>query len=146
MTAIDSKLVDDNEVGNASHGVVTPLGSSLGSKGSKETGEDHDHISDNGNENVGTAQATKEAKIQKQEWGGNTPVDVSSPVDFTLNDIVSVREVLLGMLDLGLVDGDTITDSHGEVRDHGEGGDEGSQDVEQAFLLDRVSSGIVPGC
>ncbi len=138
-TAIDSKLINNDEVGNASHGVITPLGSSLGSKGSKETGKDHDDIGDNGNEDVGTAQAAKEAKVQKQERGGNTPVDVSSPVDFTLNDIVSVGEVLLGVLDLGLVDGDTITHSHGEVRDHGKGGDEGSQDVEQAFLLDCVS-------
>ena len=47
--------------------------------------------------------------------------------------------MLLGVLDRNLVVANTIVNSHGEIRDGGEGGDEGSQDVEQAFLLGRVS-------
>ena len=41
----------------------------------------------------------------------------------------------MGLLLNDLVVGDSITSSHGEVRQEGEGGDEGSQDVEHAFLL-----------
>ena len=39
-------------------------------------------------------------------------------------------------LDEGSGEGNTITVGHGIVRDCGESGDEGSQDVEEAFLLD----------
>ena len=43
--------------------------------------------------------------------------------------------MLLGVLDLDLVVADAVSDRHGEVRNGGKGGDEGSQDVEHAFLL-----------
>ena len=48
--------------------------------------------------------------------------------------------MLLGMLDGDLVLANAIVDGHGKVGDGSEGGDEGSQDVEQAFLL-RKSQG-----
>ena len=38
--------------------------------------------------------------------------------------------MLLGVRDLDAVVADAITDSHGEVGEGSEGGDEGSQDVE----------------
>ena len=130
VTAVDGELVNNYEVGDAGHCVVSPLWSFLLVESSEETGKDHDDVSDNGNEDVSTAQAAEEAKIQEQKWGGHTPVDVTGPVDLTLNDIVGVGEMLLGVLDLDLIDGDTITNSHGEVRDHGKGGDESRQDME----------------
>lgn len=136
MTAIDSELIDNNEVGSAGHGVVAPFGSFLGSESCKETSKNHDDISNDGDEDVGAAQAAEKAKIQKQEWGGDTPVDVTGPIDFTVDNVVGVWEVLLGVLDLNLIHGDTITDGHGVVGDHGKGGDESRQNVEHAFLLD----------
>ena len=48
--------------------------------------------------------------------------------------------MLLGMLDGDLVLANAIVNGHGKVGDGSEGGDEGSQDVEQAFLL-RKSQG-----
>lgn len=43
-----------------------------------------------------------------------------------------------------MVVGDAISGSHGEVGDGSEGGDEGSQDVEQAFLLWQISTDAAP--
>ena len=49
--------------------------------------------------------------------------------------------MLLALLDRDLVVGDAIVNSHCEVGNHSEGGNEGSQDVEHAFLLGAVSTG-----
>ena len=45
--------------------------------------------------------------------------------------------MLLGVLDGDLVLANTIVNGHGKVGKGSEGGDEGSQDVEHAFLLRR---------
>jgi len=134
-TTVESKLIDDNQVGNAGHGVPAPLGSLLHGKGSKETGQDHDNISDNRDENVGTTKTSQKAKIEEQKWGGDAPVDITSPVDFTVDRLESVGKMFLGLLDGDLIVADAIIDCHGEVRDGSKGGDESSQNVEQAFLL-----------
>lgn len=136
---VEGKLVDNDQVRNASHGVPCPFWALLNSEGSKETGQDHDDISDNGNENIGTAQSSEQAKVQEQEWGGDAPIDVAGPVDLAVDGLEGVGEVLLGVLDGDLILANTIVNGHGEVGDGSEGGDKGSQDVEQAFLLRRVS-------
>ena len=64
-TAVEAELVDNNQVGDASHCVPTPFGALLDSKSSEKTGQDHDHISNNGNEDVGTAQSSEQAKVQE---------------------------------------------------------------------------------
>jgi len=64
-TTVNGELVDDNQVGNASNGIVSPFGALVVAKSSKETGQDHDDISNDGNEDVGAAQASEEGKVQK---------------------------------------------------------------------------------
>ena len=64
-TAVNGELVDNDEVGGASHGVVSPLSSLIGAEGSEEAGKDHDEIGHDGDENAGAIQARKEGKIQK---------------------------------------------------------------------------------
>ena len=136
---MDSKLVNDNKVGKAGHCVVSPLGTLIASECSEKAGEDHDKISDDGHENVGTAEAGEESEIHKQEWGGDTPVDVSCPVHLAVDINGGVGDVLVGFR-LGIVgEGDTVTHGHGEVRDGGKCGDESSQDVEETFLLEIVN-------
>lgn len=134
-TAVEGKLVDNDQVCNASNGVPSPLWSLLNSEGSEETGQDHDDISDNGDEDIGTTEACKEAEIEEQEWGSDAPVYVTGPVNLTVDGLEGVGEVLLRLLDGNLVVRDTIIDSHGEIGDHSKGGDERSQDVEEALLL-----------
>lgn len=135
LTTVDGELIDNDQVGNASHGVPAPLGRLVDLESSEETGEDHDEVSHDGDEDAGTIHAGQEAEVEQQERGGETPVNIAGPVDLTVDDVVGVWEVLLGVLDGDLILADTITDSHSIVGDGGEGGDEGSQDVEQSFLL-----------
>lgn len=62
-TTVDCELVDYNQVGNASNGVPAPLGAALDSEGSEEASQDHDEISDDSNENVGSSQTSEQAEI-----------------------------------------------------------------------------------
>ena len=64
-TAVEGKLVDNDQVGNTSHGIPSPFGALFDGEGSEETGQNHDHISDNGNENVGPVQTSEQGKVQK---------------------------------------------------------------------------------
>lgn len=134
-TAVYSKLVDDHKVGNASDGVVSPLLSTLVSESSEEASQNHDQISNDGDEDVSTAQSSEEGKVEEQERGRDTPVDVASPVHLAVDVLSGVGSVLVGFLDDNVVIRDAVTGSHCEVRDGSESGDEGSQDVEKAFLL-----------
>jgi len=132
--AIEGELVDNDKVSDAGHGVVSPSGALLIGETGKETSQDHDEIGNNGNKETGTVQASKEAKVQKQEWSGNTPVDVTSPVDFTVKGLVCVGNVLVRLLERDGRVANTLTRGHGKVGDGSESGDEGSQDVEKSFL------------
>ena len=135
-TAVDTELVDNDEVGNAGNGVPSPLGTLVNGEGGKEAGEDHDDVSHDGDEDVGTCETGQEGEIEEQEWGGDAPVDVAGPVDLTVDDLLDIGDVLLGVVGLDdLVLADAVTDGHGEVGDCREGGDEGCDDVEEAFLL-----------
>ncbi len=80
-TSVNRKLIDDDKERGATHGVVSPLDTFFRSKGREETGQDHDDISHDGDEDVGTTQTGEEGKIQEQKGGGDTPIDVSGPVD-----------------------------------------------------------------
>ena len=99
---MDSKLINDHEVGQAGNSVPAPLGSVVPGESGKETGQDHDEVSYHGDENVGTTQASKESQIQKQKWSGDTPVNVTGPVDLTVNILGNVGNVLVGFLDGGV--------------------------------------------
>jgi hypothetical protein len=140
-TAVESELVDDDEVGNASNGVPSPLGSvGFVTEGSEETGEDHNEIGNNGHKDAGTIEAGEESQVEKQEWRGDGPVNISCPVDLTVSGLECVWDVLVGLNLDDLVVADSVTAGHGVVREEGKGGDESSQDVEQAFLLRAISS------
>lgn len=138
-TAVESELVDDDEVGKAGNGVPSPLLAISATVGSKETSEDHDQVGHDGDEDAGTVETGEQGQVEEQKWRGHGPVDVSCPVDLTVGGLVCVWNVLvcLGLDSLVVVD--TCTAGHGEVGEEGEGGDEGSQDVEEAFLLECVS-------
>lgn len=79
---VNSEDPDDNEVGNASNGIPSPLlGSALVSKCSEKASQDHNDVCDEGNNDVTTAKSSKESKIEKQERSGHGPVNVTCPVD-----------------------------------------------------------------
>lgn len=129
-SAVQGELIDDNKVGNASKGVPAPFLAIIATKSGEETSNNHDQICNHGDENVGTTKTGQEAQVEKQEWGGEAPVNVACPVDFTV-DILN-RVILVHS---NFVLRDAITSGHSEVGEEGESGDEGSQDMEESFLL-----------
>lgn len=114
-TAVEGELVDNDQVGNAGNGVPSPLSSICVTEGSEETGEDHDHIGHDGDEDASTVEAGKERQIEEQEWCGHGPVDISSPVNLAVDGLICVWDMLVG-LDLdNLVEADSITACHSIV-------------------------------
>lgn len=107
----------------------------MATEGSKETSEDHDHVSNNGDEDVSTTQTSQEGQVKEQEWGGDAPVYVTCPVDLTVDISDQVWDMLVLFNDLGVFVRDAVTSGHCEVRKEGKGGDECSQDMEHSFLL-----------
>ena len=135
MASVDSELINNDKVSNNSNGVVSPFGIHVIGQGSEETVQDHNEVSNDGNSDVGTAQASKQSKIQKQERGSNAPVNVTSPVNFTVDGLKGIWDVLLRFFDSDFIVVDAIANSHGEIGNSSKSGDEGSQDMKQAFLL-----------
>ena len=113
--AWDDELVDDDEVGNAGHGVVSPFGTFSVTKGGEQTEENHEHVGSDGDEDVGSVQAGQESEIEEEEWGGHAPVDVSSPEDLAEDVLKGVRDVLVGLLDDDVCEGDSVTRCHSVV-------------------------------
>jgi len=99
FAAWDNKYVDDDQVGNASHGIPSPLLTLAVSVGSEETGENHDQVSDNSNKDVGSIDSGEEGEVKKEEWGGQGPIDVSG-IEYLAEDMLDgVWNMLVGFLD-----------------------------------------------
>jgi len=141
---VKSQVPDDDEVGNAGNGVVSPLARvALATESSKETSQDHDEISNNGEEDVGAVHASKKGEIEKEHGGGDRPVHVTGPVDLAVDVLGSVGNVLVLLGDGRVVVRDTVTNGHGEVGDGGSHDDDGGDDVVKTlallFMLDTGS-------
>ena len=108
-TTVDGELPDDDEVGNACDGVPSPLlGSALGAESGEQTGEDHDDVGDDGDQDVATVKTGEQAEVEQEERGGQAPVDVAGPVDLAVDILVGVRDVLVGLGLGGVVVADTV--------------------------------------
>ena len=138
-STVEGKLVDDDQECKAGPGVPSPLLAVAVAVGSKETGKDHDEICNNGNENVGTAEASEQSKIEKQEWGRDAPVDITCPVDLTVGYLDCVWNMLVALDLHNLVVALSISSGHGKVGQEGKGGDESSQNMEESFLLPMLA-------
>jgi len=129
----NGQLVDDDQESKAGEGVVTPLLSVIASESSKEAESNHEDISDDGNNNVGTVQSSEEGKIQKKEWGSDSPVGITSPEDLTVDVVLDIWGVLVLVVNANVSKGVSITGGHGEVGDGSKDGDEGGQDMEKSL-------------
>jgi hypothetical protein len=138
--SVQGKVPDDEDVGNAGNGVPAPLlGSTLLAKGGEQTltklvlvsrtrgtvrtGENHDQIGNDGHDDVSTRHASEETEIEEQQRSGQAPVDVTSPVDLAVDLGECVWDVVVLVADRGGLDRDTMSGSHGEVRQGSEDGD-----------------------
>ena len=122
------------------NGGRTPLLTAFIAIGGEQTGEDHDDIGDDGNEDIRPAQTGEEGQIEQQERGGDGPVDVADPEDLSVDMLDGVGRAFL----LGVAEGDVskrgaVARGHSEVGQGGKRGDERGDDMEQPFLLFLVS-------
>lgn len=133
------ELPDNDEVGNAGNGVPAPLlGGLLRAEGSEETSENHDDVCNNGDQDVGTGKTSEQRKVEEQKRSGDGPVNVTGPVDLAVDVVLGGGNVLVVLLLGGVVVADAVAAGHGEVRQSGEGDNEGGQDVVQTLGLGYV--------
>ena len=136
LASIVTNLEDDDQEGNASPGIPSPLLAITFAKSSEETSQDHDNVGNDSNKDVGTIETSQQAKVKEQKWCCDGPVHISCPVDFTVDVLVCVGKVVLVLVGLdNVVVADTVAGGHGKVGEEGEGCDESGQDVEETFLL-----------
>lgn len=134
--AMDNELPDDNQVGNAGNGVPSPLlWSSLRAESSEETGQDHDQVSNDGNQDGSAVQTSKETKIQEEQRSGNGPVNVTCPIDLAVDVVLGVWDVLVRVADNNVVVANAVASGHGEVRERRSDRDQGGHNVVQALGL-----------
>jgi hypothetical protein len=138
--SIDSEMPDDDQESDARNGVPSPLlGGTLASESSKEAGQDHDDISDDGHQNVGAIEAREQAKVEQKKRSRHSPVHVTGPEDLAFNHGEGVRDVVVLMTDLGGVNRDSVAGCHGEVGDGSRDGDDRGDDMVESTCLENVS-------
>lgn len=129
-TTVQGKVPDDKEVGNAGNGVPAPLlRSTLLAESSKEASQDHDQVSGNGKENVSTSHASQKTEIEKKEGSGDGPVNITGPVDLTLDLDKCVGNMVMLLTDGGGDERNTVTSGHGKVGQGSGDGDGGGDDM-----------------
>lgn len=139
--AVNGEHPDDDEVGDAGNGVPAPLlRSALGAVGSEETGQNHDDISNNGQQDVATAETGEESQVEEEKRGGQAPVNVTGPVDLAVDVVGGVGDVTVRVSDGGAVVADAVAGGHGKVGQRSKGDDEGGDDV-----VETLGDGDGPG-
>lgn len=135
-TAVENKVPDNKDVSNAGNRVPAPLlGGTLGAVGGEETSQDHDEVSDNGHEDVGTRHAGQETEVEQQERRGDGPINVASVVDLAVDRLVRVGDMVVLGADDDLVERDAVASGHGEVGESSRERDDGRDDVIQTLVL-----------
>ena len=140
-TAVNNQVPDDEQVSNAGNGVPAPLlWSALRAESGEQAGEDHNNVSDDGHEDGTTVHAGQQAEVEEQERGGDAPVDVACVVDFTVEVVLGVWDVLVRLALNDVMVPDAVAGSHGEVGQSSRDRDDGRDNVVQALRL-RIVSG-----
>lgn len=128
--AIEGVVPDDDQVRNEGDCIPTPLlRCSVITKGSKQTSEGHDQIGDNGHQNVGSAESCDKTEVKQDQGGGQRPVNVSGPEDLTVHVCEGVRDVVVGMTNADVPEGNAMSRRHCEVGEGANDGNEGCQDM-----------------
>lgn len=137
---------EDVEHGNATHCVVTPL-VVRDDEGTNETGDDHNKVEEDGDEDGGEGKTGNEEDFEKKEGSGDGPVDVTSVPDLT-GGVKAVDEVTVVVAELDTDGGGTKVGSEREVGNRGSGQD-GSREVVEGTLttvdLERPDHGTETG-
>lgn len=137
-------MPDNDEVGNAGHGVPTPLlRSSLIAEGGEQAGEDHDFVSNQSHGDIGAVQTGNKAQIEKEQRSGQGPVNVTSPVNLAVDNFLGIRVVRVLLTLNAFVVRDAVAGSHGEVGHGGKHDNESRDDVVETAALAELSGGVM---
>lgn len=126
----DEEDVEDVEEEEAREGVEAESRLQVRVEGGEETREDHAEVSNDQEEKVGVSEASEETEVEEQERGGDGPVGVSSPEDFT-------NGVVAGSVDEGVA----RVRGHGKVSDGSERGDADSDLTREETKLSGLAEG-----
>ena len=86
-TPVNGQVPNNDKIGNTGNGIPTPLlRGILVTKSSEETSQDHNQVSNNGHGDLSSVEASHERQVEQKQRSGQTPVDITCPVDFTVND------------------------------------------------------------
>jgi hypothetical protein len=107
---------------------------------SEETGQTHDYIGQNGDQDIGTAHASQQSQIKEYERRGQGPVDIASPEHLADDGLDGVwNSVPVVLMDKDVIELEACAGGHGEVREGCDDGDHGSDDMVNASGLDIMS-------
>lgn len=117
----------------------------LAAESSEETSQDHDHIRQDGNQDVGTTEISEKREVKQQQRGRQAPVDIASPVDLAVDVLVRGWNMVVLLADADVVVRDAHAGCHGEVGNGGDDGDHGSNDMVETLRLLVIRCGITSG-
>lgn len=135
-TAVDNELPKDDQVGDAGNGIPAPLlRIVIRAEGGEKTRQDHYQVGDDGDEDAASSSIGEQEQVEKQEWCRERPVDVSCPVDLTVDVMVGVWDVLVLLRLDDVVVADAVASGHGEVGQRGKDDDQSGDDVVEPLGL-----------
>jgi len=131
--AIDNQMPNDKDVGNTSNRVPTPLLAGIVTICSEESSQDHDEIGQDEHDNVPAINSSQQGKVKEEEWGGQAPVNITSPVYLASDEFVGIWDSVLVVLGLAnVMIADTRPVGHAKVGNGGNDGDECGDDMIEA--------------
>ena len=93
---MDSQMPNNDKVSNTSNGIPAPLlWSVLVTKGGEKAGKNHDEVGNNGHCDLSTIETSDEGQVEQEKWSGDAPVNVTSPVDLAVDDLLDGLDVWL---------------------------------------------------
>ena len=129
-------MPDDDQISNTGNRVPAPLlRCALTAKGSKEASKNHDHVSHDGHDSAGTIDTGKQTQVEQKQRRGQAPINITGPVDLTINILVGVRHMLVRLAFDDVVMGDTHAGGHGKVGQSSSDSDHGGDEVIETLGL-----------
>lgn len=117
-------MVQHHQVGDTRQNQPRPPGRGMSRKGSQDPGGEHAPRSRDRSHEVRTGETRDEGEVSQEEGSCESPVDVAQPEDLAEVVIVSVRDMLVALGDVGLLPGDTLAGCESQIAEERDGGDQ----------------------
>lgn len=128
-------MVQHDQVAHTADGQPHPALWGITGERAQQARAQHDKVGGNGGNQVGAGQTGHEGKVDQDERGGNSPVEVTQPQDLAVNILGGVGDVFVVVGDVGMIISDTLAGGKSKIGDEGEGGDEGCSGMEDTASL-----------